>query len=102
MRAPRGRHAAGRPIRRGIARACIAVSFAALVAVVAVPGLRHHALAGGLGIVAAAVVSILSSLAYLRSTRGAKAPENSGGKPGPDGPDTGGEGGTGEYRGWLP
>jgi hypothetical protein len=97
-----GRHAAGRSVRRGIARACIAVSAAALVAVVAVPGLRHHALAGGLGIVAAAVVSIACSLAYLRSSRGAKPPENSGDKPGPDGPGSGDEEGPGEYRGWLP
>jgi hypothetical protein len=94
-----GRHAAGRSVRRGIAGACIAVSVAALIALAAVPGLRHHALSGGVGIVASAVVSIASSLAYLHSSRGAKPPEISGDEPGPG---TGDEEGPGEYRGWLP
>lgn len=55
--------------RRRIARISVAVSFAVLVLVVAIPGLRHHAAGGGIGIVASAVVSILAGLYYLRSTR---------------------------------
>ena len=69
MRVPRGRHAARRSVKRIIAWVCIAASVAVLAAVAAVPGLRHQALTCGLGIAAAAVVSILAALAYPRSTR---------------------------------
>jgi uncharacterized membrane protein YqjE len=58
-----------RPVRRGIAWACIAVSLAVLVLVAADPAFRRHAQAGGLGVAAAAVVSIAASVAYLRSSR---------------------------------
>jgi hypothetical protein len=51
-----------------IARACLAVSAAALVAL-AFPPLRHHAIAGGWGIAASSAVSILACLYYLRITR---------------------------------
>jgi hypothetical protein len=54
--------------RRRLARGCIAVSAAALVAL-AYPPLRHHAVGGGWGIAASAVVSILACAVYLRSTR---------------------------------
>ncbi len=56
--------------RRVITRISIAVSFAALVALVAFPALRHRAPLGGWGICASVVVSILAGLAYLRSTGG--------------------------------
>jgi hypothetical protein len=69
VRVPRGRHAARRSVKRIIAWMCIAVSVAVLAAVAAIPALRHQALTCGLGIVAAAVVSILGALAYLRSSR---------------------------------
>jgi hypothetical protein len=55
--------------RRVIACISIAVSVLCLLAVVAVPALRHHAVAGGWGIAASAAVSITACLAYLRSTR---------------------------------
>jgi hypothetical protein len=51
------------------ARACIVVSFACLLLLVAYPPLRQHAAARGAGIAVSAVVSILGSLAYLRSRR---------------------------------
>jgi hypothetical protein len=56
--------------RRIIARVSMAVSFAVLVLLVAVPALRHRAPLGGWGIVASTVVSLLAGLAYLRSTGG--------------------------------
>ena len=56
--------------RRRIARLSIAACFLCLVAVVVVPGLRRHALAGGWILCATAVVGILASLAYLRSSGG--------------------------------
>lgn len=52
------------------ARACIAISFACLLLLVAYPPLRHHAAARGLGIAVSGIVSIVSGLAYLRSRRG--------------------------------
>jgi uncharacterized membrane protein HdeD (DUF308 family) len=55
--------------RRRIIRVVILVSLACLVALDAVPQLRHHAPGGGWGIAASAVVSILAGLYYLRSTR---------------------------------
>jgi hypothetical protein len=54
--------------RRRIARACIALSAAALVAL-AFPPLRHRAVGGGWGIVASSAVSILACLYYLRTSR---------------------------------
>lgn len=55
--------------RRRIACACIAVSFACLLALVFVPPLRRDAAGGGWGIVASSVVSILAGLFYLRTSR---------------------------------
>jgi hypothetical protein len=55
--------------RRVIARISIAVSVLCLLAVAVFPVLRQHAPAGGLGIIAAAVVSIAACLACLRGPR---------------------------------
>ena len=58
--------------RRILARACIAVSFALLLAEVIFPAFRHGTWHDGLGIAIAAVVSIAGGLLYLRGTRGAR------------------------------
>jgi hypothetical protein len=55
--------------RRIIMHAVIATSFACLVALVAVPPLRHHAAGGGWGIAGGALLSVLAGLHYLRSSR---------------------------------
>lgn len=55
--------------RRAVTRIVIVISLACLVALVAVPPLRHHALGGGWGIAASAAVSILAGLYYLHSTK---------------------------------
>jgi uncharacterized membrane protein HdeD (DUF308 family) len=55
--------------RRRITGLSVAVSFGCLLAAVAVPAVRHRALAGGWLICASATVSIVAGLAYLRSTR---------------------------------
>jgi hypothetical protein len=55
--------------RRRLARTCIVLSAAALVALAVFPSLRHHALAGGWGIAASEAVSIVGCAACLHSTR---------------------------------
>jgi len=54
--------------RRRIARVCIAVDLAALVALVAIAPLRDRAVAGGWGIAASSAVSVLAFLFYLRTS----------------------------------
>ena len=57
-------------VRRALTRVSMALSFAALLALVVFPAFRRHVWHGGLGIAVCAVVSIVGGLLYLRSTRG--------------------------------
>jgi hypothetical protein len=56
--------------RRTITRICIAVSLAIMAALAIFPALGRRAPLDGLGIYAAAAVSIVAGIVYLRSTRG--------------------------------
>jgi archaellum biogenesis protein FlaJ (TadC family) len=56
--------------RRTIARICIAVSIAILLAIVAFPALRLHLPLDGWLTCVSAAGSLVAGLAYLRSSRG--------------------------------